>query len=65
MEVPDTPGSRYKAWKMIGLHPACAALFTIGYACREYGAFNYLYDATDKTSLFVFIVSQIFILVGP
>ncbi|KAI0472989.1 hypothetical protein GGR56DRAFT_697839 [Xylariaceae sp. FL0804] len=26
---------RYKAWKLIGLHPLCAVLFTAGYALRD------------------------------
>ncbi|KAH9875846.1 Lipid-translocating exporter-like protein rta1 [Plenodomus lingam] len=56
---------RYKAWKLIWLQPACAALFTLGYALREYGAYNYLYDGTEKAPLALFILSQICIYLGP
>ncbi|KAK3295367.1 uncharacterized protein B0H64DRAFT_424132 [Chaetomium fimeti] len=57
---------RYKAFKLIGLHPVCAVLFTVGYALREYGALdNYLYSTTTKTPLIIFIVSQIFIYICP
>ncbi|KAF7561271.1 hypothetical protein G7046_g2874 [Stylonectria norvegica] len=53
---------RYKSWKLIGLHPLCAVMFTVGYATREYGAFNYLYN---HHTLIVFIVSQVLIFVCP
>ncbi|KAK2008679.1 hypothetical protein LZ32DRAFT_640503 [Colletotrichum eremochloae] len=56
---------RYKAFKLVGLHPTCAVMFTVGYALREYGAYNYLYDQDDKTSLIIFILSQVFIYVCP
>jgi hypothetical protein len=56
---------RYKAWKLIGLHPLCAVLFTTGYALREYGSFNYLYDPTNILPLIIFILSQVFIYVCP
>ncbi|KAK6224398.1 RTA1 domain-containing protein [Colletotrichum tabaci] len=55
----------YKAWKLIGLHPFCALLFTLGYALREYGAYNFMYLATDKTPMVLFILSQICIFIGP
>ncbi|EFR04279.1 hypothetical protein MGYG_07288 [Nannizzia gypsea CBS 118893] len=55
---------RYKSWKMIGLHPFCAVLFTVGYAMREYGSYNYLY-MDNLTTLIVFILGQIFIYVCP
>ncbi|EEP81171.1 conserved hypothetical protein [Uncinocarpus reesii 1704] len=54
----------YKAWRMIGLHPLCAVVFTAGYALREYGAFNYLYDHSTL-NLITFIVSQVLIYVCP
>ena len=57
--------SRYKAFKLVGLHPTCAVMFTVGYALREYGAYNYLYEEDDKTSLIMFILSQVFIYVCP
>ncbi|KAI0010165.1 putative RTA1 domain protein [Xylariaceae sp. FL0662B] len=53
---------RYKCFKLIGLHPLCAVLFTAGYALREYGAFNYLYNTQN---LIIFILSQVFIYVCP
>ncbi|KAK3311561.1 uncharacterized protein B0T15DRAFT_79781 [Chaetomium strumarium] len=56
---------RYKAWRLIGLHPVCALLFTVGYALREYGAYNYLFSTTTKVPLSIFIVSQIFIYICP
>ncbi|KAH6838475.1 hypothetical protein B0I37DRAFT_449552 [Chaetomium sp. MPI-CAGE-AT-0009] len=57
---------RYKAFKLIGLHPVCAVLFTVGYALREYGALdNYLYSTTTKQPLIIFIVSQVFIYICP
>ncbi|KAK2036816.1 hypothetical protein LZ31DRAFT_560899 [Colletotrichum somersetense] len=56
---------RYKAFKLVGLHPTCAVMFTVGYALREYGAYNYLYDQDDKISLIMFILSQVFIYVCP
>ncbi|KAI8959056.1 hypothetical protein F5Y11DRAFT_350904 [Daldinia sp. FL1419] len=56
---------RYQAFKLIGLHPVCAVLFTIGYGLREYGAYNYMYSVTTKLPLMVFILSQVFIFVCP
>ncbi|TGO54879.1 hypothetical protein BELL_1486g00010 [Botrytis elliptica] len=62
---------RYKSWRLIGLHPFCAVMFTAGYALREYGAYNYIYDPynpTDTsrtTTLMVFILSQVFIYICP
>ncbi|GAB1318918.1 RTA1 domain-containing protein [Madurella fahalii] len=53
---------RYKAFRLIGLHPLCAILFTAGYALREYGAFNYLFSIQN---LLIFIFSQVFIFVCP
>lgn len=54
--------SHYKAFKLVGLQPLCAVLFTAGYALREYGAFNYLYSTQN---LIIFILSQVFIYVCP
>lgn len=59
--MPDLT-SRYKAFLLVGLHPACAIVLAIGYALREYGAFNYLYTPVN---LSVFIVSQILIYICP
>lgn len=56
---------RYKAWKLVGLHPICAVLFTAGYALREYGAYNYLYDRATKLPLIIFVLSQVFIYICP
>lgn len=55
--------SRYKAFKLVGLQPVCAVTFTLGYALREYGAFNYLYTST--LNLIIFILSQVFIYACP
>ncbi|KAI0517893.1 putative RTA1 domain protein [Xylaria bambusicola] len=54
---------RYKSWKLLGMHPLCAVLFTAGYAVREYGAYNYIY--TSKNVLIAYILSQVFIYVCP
>ncbi|OLN97105.1 hypothetical protein CCHL11_02182 [Colletotrichum chlorophyti] len=56
---------RYKSWKLIGLHPFCATLFTLGYALRIWGADNCMYIPTNKLPLVLFIISQICIFVGP
>ncbi|KUJ09633.1 uncharacterized protein LY89DRAFT_710985 [Mollisia scopiformis] len=56
---------RYKAFKLIGLHPLCAVMFTAGYALREYGAYNYIYLTTTKLPLIIFVLSQVFIYVCP
>lgn len=62
--VPNSARSRYKAWKLIGLHPLCAVLLTAGYALREYGAFNYMYDP-GTPNLIIFVLSQVLIFVCP
>lgn len=49
----------------MGLHPMCAVLFTVGYAMREYGSYNYMYDPNDDTPLIMFILSQVCIFVCP
>ena len=54
--------SHYKSFKLIGLHPLCAVLFTAGYALREYGAFNYLYSSKN---LIIYILSQVLIYICP
>ena len=59
---PDFAISYYRSWKMIGLHPVCAVLFTGGYALREYGAHHYLYNTQV---LIIFVVSQVLIYVCP
>lgn len=63
--------NRYKSWALIGLYPFCAVLFTAGFALREYGGYNYIYnpyDPTDTsrtTTLMVYILSQVFIYICP
>lgn len=54
--------SRYKCWKLMGLHPLCAVSFTVGYALREYGAFEYLYSTQN---LIIYVISQVLIYVCP
>lgn len=49
----------------MGLHPMCAVLFTVGYAMREYGSYNYMYDYDDDTPLILFILSQVCIFICP
>jgi hypothetical protein len=63
IRTPDSYGSRYNCWKLIGLHPLCAVLFTLGYALREYGAFHYQYSS--HLSLIIYVLSQVFIYVCP
>lgn len=59
----SNPNSRYKSFKMIGLHPVCALLFTAGYAMRAYGAHDhYMYTTTN---LLIYILSQVFIYICP
>ncbi|KAH7366664.1 RTA1 domain protein [Pyrenochaeta sp. MPI-SDFR-AT-0127] len=48
----------YKAWKITGLHPFCALLFTAGFAIRSYDAFNY-------KNINTYIASTIFIYCAP
>lgn len=55
----------YKSFKLTWLHLVSACLFTLGYALREYGAFNYLYNPDDETALILFVLSQVFIYVCP
>lgn len=56
---------RNKSWKTTGLHAFCAVLFTVGYAMREYGAFNYMNADSSKQPLMVNIMSQVFLYVCP
>ncbi|KAL2846157.1 hypothetical protein BJY01DRAFT_234659 [Aspergillus pseudoustus] len=55
----------YKCFHLLGLHPLCGALFTLGYALREYGSFNYLYEEENTTVLITFVLSQVFIYICP
>lgn len=57
--------SHYKAFKLIGLVPLCAVLFALGYAIRQYGAYNYLYTGRDGSALGAYIASQVAIYVCP
>ncbi|KAF3765325.1 hypothetical protein M406DRAFT_257698 [Cryphonectria parasitica EP155] len=54
----------HKAFRLMGLHPLCALMFALGYALREWGAYNYLYTGT-ATTLILYILSQVFIYVAP
>ncbi|KAF3893149.1 RTA1 domain-containing protein [Trichophyton interdigitale] len=55
---------QYNSWKLVGLHPLCAVMFTVGYSMREYGSFNYIYTG-DMATLIIFILGQVFIYVCP
>ncbi|KAL3496133.1 hypothetical protein BJX62DRAFT_134832 [Aspergillus germanicus] len=57
--------SLYKCFRLLGLHPLCGILFSLGYALREYGSFNYLYEEENKTVLILFVLSQVFIYICP
>ncbi|RYP13447.1 hypothetical protein DL767_010727 [Monosporascus sp. MG133] len=56
---------RYKAFNLIGLYPVCGVLLTVGYAMREYGAYNYMYSVTTDLPLIIFVLSQVFIYIVP
>ncbi|KAL4939688.1 hypothetical protein BDV06DRAFT_214109 [Aspergillus oleicola] len=56
---------RYRSWTVNGLHPLCAILYTVGYALREYGAYNYTYTGTQHKTLMIYIMSQVFINICP
>jgi hypothetical protein len=49
---------RYKSFKVTALHPLSCLLFTVGFALREYGAFNYRH-------LNVYIASTSLIYMAP
>jgi hypothetical protein len=57
--------SRYKAWKLLSLHPVCTLVFTLGYALRAYGSYNYIYTRGDTLVLINFILSQVFTYICP
>lgn len=59
--------SRYKAWRVVGVHPICGVLFVVGYAVRGWAAngTNYLYSNDNPASLGTFVVSQVFIYCAP
>ncbi|KAK8116853.1 uncharacterized protein PG998_005134 [Apiospora kogelbergensis] len=58
---------RYKAWRVVGVHPICGVLFVVGYAVRGWAAngTNYLYSNDNPASLGTFVVSQVFIYCAP
>ncbi|KAK8054597.1 RTA1 domain protein [Apiospora phragmitis] len=58
---------RYKAWRVVGLHPLCGVLFVIGYAARAWASTgsNYFYDESKPANLGLFIISQVFIYCAP
>ncbi|KAL1858340.1 hypothetical protein Daus18300_009958 [Diaporthe australafricana] len=61
---------RYHCFKMVGLHPFCAALFALGYALREVGAYNYSWQTDvegkiNTVNLIIYVLSQVFVYVAP
>ncbi len=50
--------SIYRCFKLTWIFPVCCFFFTLGFAMREFGAFNY-------GNLAGFIVSQMFIYFAP
>ncbi|KAH7112854.1 hypothetical protein B0J11DRAFT_181772 [Dendryphion nanum] len=48
----------YRSFKITALHPFCCLLFTVGFALRAWGAF-------DFSNLNVYIASQMFIMCAP
>lgn len=68
--VPINFTSRYRCFKMAGLQPFCAALFALGYALREVGAYNYSWQTdiegkVNTTNLIIYVLSQVFVFVAP
>ncbi|RYP51875.1 hypothetical protein DL768_002843 [Monosporascus sp. mg162] len=57
--------ARYKAFELIGLYPVCGVLLAVGYAMREYGAYNYMYSVATDLPLIMFVLSQVFIYIVP
>ncbi|KAL1866753.1 hypothetical protein VTK73DRAFT_4545 [Phialemonium thermophilum] len=55
---------RCKCFKLAGLHPVCAVVFTLGYSLRAYSAFDARYLYTTQ-NLIIYILSQVFIYVCP
>ncbi|KAJ5584312.1 uncharacterized protein N7459_004112 [Penicillium hispanicum] len=55
----------YKSWKMSGLQPFVAVIFTAGYALREVGAFRYTYDGSQEQNLIIYIMNQVLVYIGP
>lgn len=51
--------SKYKSWKVTGLYPWAALLFTAGFATRTAGAFG------QWNNLGIFIASTVLLLAGP
>ncbi|POS75241.1 RTA1 domain-containing protein [Diaporthe helianthi] len=61
---------RYRCFKLAGLQPFCAALFALGYALREVGAYNYSWQTDvegkiNTTNLIIYVLSQVFVFVAP
>lgn len=61
---------RHRCFKLAGLQPFCAALFALGYALREVGAYNYSWQTDiegkiNMTNLIIYVLSQVFIFVAP
>lgn len=55
---------------MVGLHPICAAMFALGYALRQVGAYNYSWQTDvegeiNNTNLIIYVLSQVFVYVAP
>ncbi|PWI73476.1 RTA1 domain-containing protein [Purpureocillium lilacinum] len=55
----------YGSLKLTWLQLVSACLFSLGYALREYGAYNYLYREDSSSPLILFVLSQVFIYVCP
>lgn len=49
----------------VGLQSMSAAIFTLCYALREFGAYHYVSDPNEQTPLIVHVLSQVFILASP
>ncbi|KAL3469709.1 hypothetical protein BJX99DRAFT_264954 [Aspergillus californicus] len=56
---------RYRSWRLTPLYPLCGIIFSLGYAFREYGAHNYLYEDENTQVLILFVLSQVFVYICP
>ncbi|KAJ4417347.1 hypothetical protein N0V82_006211 [Gnomoniopsis sp. IMI 355080] len=51
---------RYRDWALTILHPLCCLMFTVGFALRDYGAFdNYLYT-TENLNIYIASICLIY-----
>ncbi|KAJ4396162.1 hypothetical protein N0V93_000381 [Gnomoniopsis smithogilvyi] len=54
---------RYGDWTLTFLHPLCCLMFTVGFALREYGAFDHYLYTTENLN--VYIASTCLVYMSP